>query len=129
MEVYDLSERFHFQREMRFKALHKKNLVKSKKIIADSIMDHLVPQVSSLKTPKMFDSLNKLFEGKNINQNMSLRNQLKNVNNQNAETMQSYFTRVSQIKEQPEVVEEEVENAKVVITTLNDLPGSWDSFI
>ena len=28
-----------------------------------------------------------------------------------------------------EVVEEEVENAEVVITTLNDLPGSWDSFI
>ena len=36
---------------------------------------------------------------------------------------------VSQIKEQLEAVEEEVENAEVVITTLNDLPGSWDSFI
>ena len=34
------------------KALHQKNLVKAKKIIADSIMDHLIPQVSSLKTPK-----------------------------------------------------------------------------
>ena len=31
--------------------------------------DHLIPQVSSLNTPKeMFDSLTKLFEGKNINQ-------------------------------------------------------------
>ena len=47
------------------KALHKKNLVKAKKIIANSIKDHLIPQVSSLKTPKeMFDSLTKLFEGK-----------------------------------------------------------------
>ena len=60
---------------------------------------------------------------------MTLRNQLKEMNIQNAETIQSYFTRVFQIKEQLEVVEEEVENAKVVITTLNDLPGSWDSFI
>ena len=34
------------------KDLHKKNLVKAKKIIADSIKDHLIPQVSSLKTPK-----------------------------------------------------------------------------
>ena len=58
---------------------------------------------------------------------MTLRNQLKNV--KNAETIQSYFTRVSQIKEQLEAVEEEVENAKVVITTLNDLLISWDSFI
>ena len=73
-------ERFQFQREMRLKALHKKNLVKAKRIIADSIKDHLIPQVSSLKTPKdMFDSLTKLFERKNINRKMNLRNQLKNV--------------------------------------------------
>ena len=57
---------------------------------------------------------------------MTLRNQLKNVKIQNAETIQSYFTRVSQIKEQLEAVEEEMENAEVVITTLNDLSGSWD---
>ena len=30
------------------KALHKKNLVNAKRIIHDSIKDHLVPQVSSL---------------------------------------------------------------------------------
>ena len=77
----------------------------------------------------MFDSLTKLFEGKNINQNMTLRNQLKNVKIQNAETIQSYFTRVSQIREQLEAVEEEVEKVEMVITTLNGLPGSWDSFI
>ena len=33
------------------------------------------------------------------------------------------------IKEQLEAIEEEVENVEVVITTLNDLLGSWDSFI
>ena len=77
---------------MRLKASHKKNLVKAKKIIVDSMTDQLVPQVSSLKTPKMFDSLTKLFEGKNINQKMALRKQLKNVKIQNAETIQSYFT-------------------------------------
>ena len=58
---------------------------------------------------------------------MTSRIQLKNV--KNAKTIQSYFTRVSQIKEQLEVVEEEVENAEVVITILNGLPGSWDLFI
>ena len=46
---------------------------------------------------------------------MALRKQLKNVKIQNAEQL--------------EVVEEEVENAEVVITSLNGLPGSWDSFI
>ena len=78
------------------KALHKKKLVMAKRIIDDSIKDHLIPQVSSLKTPEaMFDVLTKLFEGKNINHKMTLRNQLKNVKIQNAKTIQSYFTRVS----------------------------------
>ena len=72
----------------------------------------------------MFDSLTKLFEGKNINWKMTLRNQLKNVKIQNEEMIQSYFTKVSQIKEQLEAVDEEVENTEIVITTLNGLPGS-----
>ena len=57
------------------KALHQKKLIMAKRIIDDSIKDHLIPQVSSLKTLKeMFDALTKLFEGKNINQKMNLRN-------------------------------------------------------
>ena len=100
-------------------------MVKAKKIIVDSITDHLIPKVSSLKTPKdIFDSLTNLFEGKNINQNMILRKKLKNVKIQNEEAIQSYFMRVYQIKEQLIAVEEEVENAKVVIAILNGLPGS-----
>ena len=92
------------------KATHKKNLITTKRIIADSIKDHLIPHVSSLKTPKkMFDALTTLYEGKNINRKMTLRNQLKNVKIQGLETIQCYFSRVSQIKEQLEAIEENVE--------------------
>ena len=81
------------------KALHKKTLVMEKRIIADSIKDHLIQHVSSLKTPKaMFDTLTKLFEGMNINRKMTLRNRLKNVKIHNPEAIQYYFTRVYQIK-------------------------------
>ena len=56
------------------KALQKTKLVMARRIIADSINDHLIPQVSSLNTPKdMFDALTKLFEGKNINRKMALK--------------------------------------------------------
>ena len=52
----------------------------AKRIIVDSIKDQSIPHVSSLKIPtEMFDSLTKLFEGTNIKQKMTLRNQLKNV--------------------------------------------------
>ena len=59
MEVFDLFEEnkldTYMSREvtvLRLKALHKKNLVKAKKIIIDSVTDQLVPQVSYLNTPK-----------------------------------------------------------------------------
>ena len=45
------------------KAKHKKDMIKLKRIIIDSIKDHLIPQVSSKNTPKeMFDALTSLFE-------------------------------------------------------------------
>ena len=88
------------QEEDEAKAKHKKSLIKAKRIIADSIKDHLIPQVSSLRTPKeMFDAFSRLYEGKNINRKMTLRTQLKNVKMQDSESIQSYFTRISQIKE------------------------------
>ena len=58
-----------------------------------------------------------------------MRNQLKNVKIQNAETIQSYFTRVSHIKDQREAIEENVEQGEIVVTTFNGIPRSWDSFI
>ena len=77
----------------------------------------------------MFDALSNLFEGRNINRKMALRNQLKSVKVQKSETMQSYFKRVSQIKEQLEAIYDMVEETEVVMTTLNGLPRDWESFI
>ena len=98
-------------------------MIKAKRIIADSIKDHLIPQVSSKKTPKeMFDALSGMFEGKNINQKLTLRSQLKNVKMEKEESMQSYFSTVSQIKEQLEAIGDKVKDAEVVMTTLNGFP-------
>ena len=60
---------------------------------------------------------------------MTLRNPLKNVKIQHSKTIQSYFTRVSQIKEQLEGIKENIEEGEIVMTTMNGLPRSWDSFI
>ena len=62
------------------KGKHQKDSIRAQRIIADSIKDHLIPYVSSKKTPKeMFDALRKLYEGKNINRKMNLKTQLKNT--------------------------------------------------
>ena len=45
-------------KEEEAKEKHKKSLVKAKRFIGYPIKDHLIPHVSSLKTPKkMFDAL------------------------------------------------------------------------
>ena len=106
-------------------------MLKAKRIVVDSMKDHLIPQVSSKNTPKeMFDALTILFGGKDINRIMTLRNQLKGVKIQKTETMQSYFSKVSQIKEKLEAIAEMMEEEEeVVMNTLNTILREWDSFI
>ena len=80
--------------EAEAKSKYKKDMIKAKRIIAESINDNLIPQVSSRETPKeMFDSLSGLFEGRNINRKMNLRNHLKSVKAQKSETMESYLNK------------------------------------
>ena len=56
-----ISEEVPFLEGDEAKALHKNKLVMEKRFIFYSIKDHLIPQASSLKTPKaMFDALTKL---------------------------------------------------------------------
>ena len=49
---------------------------------------------------------------------------MNNVKIQNSETIQSYFTRVAQIKEQLEAVEENVKEGEIIMTNLNGNPRS-----
>ena len=58
------------------------------------------------------------------------RNQIKGVKIQKSDTIQSYFSRVSLKKEQLQAIIDMVEEEEeVVMTTLNNLPREWDSFI
>jgi hypothetical protein len=112
------------------KAKYKKDMVRAKRIIADSIKDHLIPQVPSKNTPKeMFDSLTRLYEGRNINRKMNLRTQLKNTKMQKGETVHEYFSRISQFKEQIEAIGDTLDEYELIMTSLNGLTRPWDAFI
>ena len=83
------------------KEKYQKDLIKAMMIIAGSIKDHLIPRVSSKETPKqIYDSLSRMYEGRNINKKMNLRAQQKGTNMSKGESIQDYFTRVSQFKKQ-----------------------------
>jgi hypothetical protein len=105
-------------------------MIRAKRIIADSIKYHLILQVSSKNTPKyMFDSLTRIYEGRNINQKMNLRTQLNNTKMQKAEKVQDYFSSVYQFKEQLEAIRDNLDEDEIIMTTLNGLKRPWDAFI
>jgi hypothetical protein len=105
------------------KAKFRKNEVKAKRILTDSIKDHVIPNVSELKSTKeMFDALTKLYESKNTNWKLTLRHQLRNVTMNKSETIANYLMRISQIKDP-------IDDADLVTTTLNGFPSAWDPFV
>ena len=105
-------------------------MIRAQRIIADSIKYHLIPRVSSKKTPKeMYDSLSRMFEGRNINRKMNLRAQLKSIKMSHGESIQDYFSRVSQIKEKLEAIGDNLDEDEMVMTTLNGLTRPQESFI
>ena len=63
------------------KAQWRKNDARVMRILADSVKDHLVPQISEKMTArKMFRASWKLFQDSNIIHARALRNQLWNLN-------------------------------------------------
>ena len=100
------------------------------RIVVDSIKDHLIPQVSSKKTPKqMYDALSRMYEEKNINIKMNFRDQLKGTKMSKGKFIQDYFTRVSQFREQLSAIGETLDEYELVMTVLNGLTRPWDLFI
>jgi hypothetical protein len=55
-------------------ATHKKKEVKAKRVLLDSVKDHLIPYISEKKTAKdMFDALMGLYQRGNTSQKLILR--------------------------------------------------------
>ena len=77
----------------------------------------------------MFDALSKMYEGRNINNKMNLRAQLKSTKMSHGESIQDYFTRVSQIKEQLEPIGYNPDEDEMVMNSLNGLTRPWEYFI
>ena len=71
---------------------------------------------------QMYDALGRMYEGRNINKNMNLRAQLKSTKMSHGESIQDYFTRVSQFKEQLESIGDTLDEDELVMTCWHDPP-------
>ena len=77
----------------------------------------------------MFKTLKKLFEHSNINVTLTLRNKLSNMKMTKSENIASYFMRITEPRDKLKFSGDNLEEKDLVMTTLNGLPPSWESFI
>ena len=107
----------------------KDNDINAMSIIVDSMKDHLRPYISHLDSyNKMYDSLTNLFSVKNIGQVMSLKNEIRDMKMNDDDNITSYFVRISQLRDQLQVIEEIILEKELVNIVLNGLPKTWDAF-
>jgi hypothetical protein len=112
------------------KTKHKKNEKKAKRIVSNSVKDHLIPHIYELQIArKMYEALNKLYESKDISRNLTLRNKLRNMKMDNSESVTSYLMRVSQIRDQLAAIGDVISDKELVTTTLKGFPTSWIPFV
>eukprot|EP00253_Pinus_taeda_P027737 PITA_27737 len=106
-----------------------KGEVKAKKIIRDSIDKHLVAYVSKLNTSKeIYNRLVSLFKVSDANQVLFLKNKIKEIEKGKDENMQSYFLRITKIKNDLLSIGEVIPDRELTITTLGGLPSKWYVF-
>ena len=103
--------------------------VKTKKIIRDSINKCLVAYISDLDTSKeIYDRLVSLFKVNDANQVLFLRNKLRKIKKGKDESMQAYFLRITEIKNDLLSIWETITDREMTLTTLGGLPSEWYVF-
>lgn len=86
--------------------------------------------ISPLKTAKeCYNALIKLFETKILSRKRALKGKLRNVKMMKNATIATFFTKISQLKDQLAAIGENVEDDVLVQTAIGGLPPTWETFI
>lgn len=111
------------------KTKYQKGEVKAKRIIIDSIQKHLVAYIFDLGTSKkIYDKLIGMFKVNNANQILFLKNKLKDIKMDRGESIQSYFMRITEIKNDLLFIGEVVSDRELTVIALGGLTRAWDVF-
>jgi len=110
--------------------MHEVLEARAQRVILDGVKDCLIPHLADKKTAKdMWDTLLKLFEAKNENKKMALRDKLHCVKMSSGENVVLYLTKVAQVKDELAVVGEVVPDSELVRIALKGFTKEWDVFV
>ena len=108
----------------------KEYVVKSRKIIIDSVRDHLLPRIANLKTTcEMYETLKNMFESNNTLKALALKNQLQHIKMIKADSVATFFMKILEIINPLGSNGETISDRELVMTTLNALPRHWKPFL
>ena len=83
-----------------------------------------------LRTNKeCFDALANLYERKAPTQKRVLKKQLRSLKTEKDETVASFFSKISQIRDQLMAIGDKVEDDDLVQTVFDGLPATWETFL
>jgi hypothetical protein len=110
--------------------LHDVKETKTHRIILDEVKDHLIPHLVEKKTTKeMWDTPKILYEAKNENRKMALRDKLHTARMAKGESVATYLTRVAQVKDELAVVGEVIPDSELVRIALKGFTKKWEVFM
>ena len=84
---------------------------KAKRVIFDSVKDNLMVVLAPLRTTKeCFDTLANLYEKKSPTQRRALKKKLRSLKMEKDETVATFFSKISQIRDQLMAIGDKVED-------------------
>ena len=106
------------------------NQAKAKIIIFYSVKDSILIVPIPLKTPKeCFDTLVNLYEKKVPSQKRTLKTKLKYLKMEKGESIFEFFTKISKIRDQLQVVGMKIDDDDLIQVVFDGLPSSWETFL
>jgi hypothetical protein len=110
--------------------LHEVIKSRAERILLDGVKDHLIPHLAEKKTSKeMWDALTKLYRSDNQNRKMALRDKLHGTKMARGESITSYLTRLTQVRDELATVGDIVLDEELVCIALNGFGKQWDVFV
>ena len=98
-----------------------KNNARAKRSIVDGIKDHIIPHVRGKDHAfDIWDSLTNLYQCSNENKKMVLKEKLKSIKMKKSESVATYLTRITSVRDELVVIRETVARTELVMKHYRD---------
>jgi hypothetical protein len=111
-------------------AKYNKSDAKARLIILDGVKDRLIPDLTGKDTSwHTWEALKALFQYKNENRKMVLREKLREIGMTGSKNVTSYLTKIQQVRYELAAIGDNVADIELVRTTLKGSSKQWKPFI